>query len=94
MLLIHSDSLDTVSVFDTLAASQSSHNAILLAIADIVMRTGIDVRVRHIRGVDNVMADMLSRLLFSDFQKQFPSYRIRIMEPPRELLPVRWRDCF
>ena len=93
-ILVHSDSMDSVAVFNSLSASQSSHNAILLAIADIVLRTGIDVRVRHIPGVDNIKADLLSRLLFVDFSKQFPSYRVRTFQPPRELVPARWRECF
>ena len=80
--------MDSVAVFNSLSASQSSHNAILLAIADIVLRTGIDVRVRHIPGVDNIKADLLSRLLFVDFSKQFPSYRVRTFQPPRELVPA------
>lgn len=88
-ILIHSDSMNCVAVLNSLAASQSSHNALLLAIADIVLRTGIDVRVKHISGVDNTMADLLSRLLFDDFSRQFPSYRVRSFQPPRELIPAR-----
>ena len=86
--------MDSVAVFNSLAASESSHNSILLAVAEIVLRTGIDVRVRHIAGKLNVRADLLSCLLFVDYGTQFPSDRVRSFEPPRELLPTRWRECF
>ncbi|KAJ3747637.1 hypothetical protein DFH05DRAFT_1601498 [Lentinula detonsa] len=85
-LLIYSDSLDSVQVLNSLAVKESSHNSILLAIAGIILKTGIDFRVRHVPGKDNIRADLLSRLLLHDFKLQFPSYRIRTFEPLRELL--------
>ncbi|THV00986.1 hypothetical protein K435DRAFT_656199 [Dendrothele bispora CBS 962.96] len=93
-VLIHSDSLNSVEMLNSLRASESSHNSILLAIADIILKTGIDLRVRHIPGKDNIRADLLSRLLFDDYKHQFPSERVRTFEPPRELLPARWRESF
>ncbi|THU81569.1 hypothetical protein K435DRAFT_595510, partial [Dendrothele bispora CBS 962.96] len=81
-VLIHSDSLNSVEVLNSLRASESSHNSILLAIADIILKTGIDLRVRHIPGKDNIRADLLSRLLFDDYKHQFPSERVRTFEPP------------
>ncbi|KAJ3831867.1 hypothetical protein F5878DRAFT_44814 [Lentinula raphanica] len=92
--LFFSDSLDSVQVLSSLAVKESSHNSILLAIAGIVLKTGIDIRVRHIPGKDNIKADLLSRLLLDDFKHQFPSYRVCTFEPPRELLPARWRESF
>ncbi|THU86195.1 hypothetical protein K435DRAFT_608875, partial [Dendrothele bispora CBS 962.96] len=62
-VLVHSDSLNSVEVLNSLAP-ESSHNSILLAIADIILKTGIDLRVRHIPGKDNIRADLLFRLLF------------------------------
>ena len=42
-LLIFSDSLDLVAVLNTLRATEPLHNSILLAIAKIMMKTGIDL---------------------------------------------------
>lgn len=93
-ILIHTDSLDSVEVLSSLSARESSHNSILLAIAAIVLKTGIDIRVRHIAGKSNIRADLLSRFLLDDYKLQFPADRVRLLEPPRELLPAQWRESF
>ena len=93
-VLIHTDSMDSVQAFDRLRTSQASHTSILLAVADIITKTGIDLRVVHIAGKLNIAADLLSRLLIEEFLRLFPSYRVRMFEPPRQLLPARWRSLF
>ncbi|KAJ3964747.1 hypothetical protein EV361DRAFT_811705 [Lentinula raphanica] len=93
-ILLYSDSLNSVDAFNSLAVHNCSHNAPLLGVSTIVLRTGFDVRVRHIPGRENIRADLLSRLLLDDFHLQFPSYRVRPFVPPRDLLPARWRLCF
>jgi hypothetical protein len=93
-LLIFTDSLDSVAVFNSLHASEHMHNSILLAVAEIILKTGIDLRVRHIEGKKNIRADMLSRLLFDEYWHHFPADRVRTFSPPRDLLPARWRGCF
>jgi len=93
-LLLFTDSLDSVSVLNTLSASEAIHTAPLLGIAEIILHSGMDLRVRHIAGVKNVRADMLSRLLLDDYCQQFPSDCVRTLVPPRELLLARWRECF
>jgi hypothetical protein len=93
-LLVFTDSLDSVGCFNSLAASEPLHNAPLLGVAETVLQTGIDIRVRFIEGKKNTRADMLSRLLLDDYARMFPSDRVRLFEPPRELLPARWRECF
>ena len=42
-LLVYTDSLDSVAVLDSLRASESLHNSILLAIAEIMMKSGMDL---------------------------------------------------
>lgn len=93
-VLVFTDSLDSVGVFNSLRASTTMHNGPLLGVASVVLRSGIDIRVRHIAGTQNIRADMLSRLLFEEYKRKFPSDRVRFFEPPRELLPARWRECF
>ncbi|KAF9497351.1 hypothetical protein BDN71DRAFT_1353018, partial [Pleurotus eryngii] len=53
-LLIWSDSLDAVSVFSSLSLLNAMHNAPLQAAAEIIIATGIDLRVKHIAGIDNI----------------------------------------
>ena len=93
-LLIFTDSLDAVAVFNSLRTNETIHNGPLLGVASVILRTGIDLRVRHIEGKQNIRADLLSRLLFEEFASKFPSYRVRLFDPPRDLLPARWRECF
>jgi hypothetical protein len=93
-LLIWSDSFDSVSVLASLAARESIHNGVVLAIARIILTSGIDLRVHHIAGKKNIRADLLSRFLLEDYRREFPSDRVRFFAPPRELLPARWRECF
>jgi len=93
-LLVYTDSLDAVGSLNSLRAVESLHNGPLLAIAGIILNSGIDLRVRHIDGKKNIRADLLSRLLLKDYSLRFPSDRVRTFEPPRELLPARWRECF
>lgn len=93
-LLLFTDSLDAVGVLNSLGTSQSIHNGPLLALAGIILQSGIDLRVRHIPGKENLRADLLSRLLFADYSRQFPSDRVHSFDPPRDLLPARWRECF
>ncbi|KAI0692779.1 hypothetical protein BC835DRAFT_1277097 [Cytidiella melzeri] len=93
-ILIFSDSLDCVHAFNSLHVSQSIHNAPLLAVASIILTSGVDVRVRHISGIDNVRADLLSRLMFNEYHIRYPADRVHFFNPPRDLLPVQWRQCF
>ncbi|KAF5376460.1 hypothetical protein D9615_008600 [Tricholomella constricta] len=59
-LLVWTDSLNSVGALNALRVSEARHNGPLLAIAGIVLRTNIDVRVCHIPGEENVRADLLS----------------------------------
>jgi hypothetical protein len=93
-LLLWTDSLDSVAAYNSLRASEPIHNSVLLALAGILLQTGIDLRIRHIAGKDNIMADLLSRLMIDEFHRRFPSQSVCLFSPPRELLPARWRECF
>lgn len=81
-LLVFTDSLDSVAVLNSLRASEPLHNSVLLAIAEIMMKTSIDLRVHHIEGKKNIRADMLSRLLFDEYRHHFPADRVRTFSPP------------
>ena len=93
-LLLWTDSLDSVAAYSSLRAAESIHNSVLLALAGILLQTGMDLRIRHIAGKDNLKADLLSRLMIDEFHRRFPYQSVRVFSPPRELLPARWRECF
>jgi hypothetical protein len=93
-ILIWTDRLYSIAVLNSLHTAESLHNTPLLAISNIILHTGMDLRVRFIEGTKNVRADMLSRLLVHEYQSKFPADRVQCFTPPRELLPVRWRECF
>jgi hypothetical protein len=54
---------------------------VVLAIAQIILTSGIDLRVHHIAGKKNIRADLLSRFLLEDLQREFPSVRVRLFTP-------------
>ena len=93
-ILLWSDSLDSVAAYSSLRATEPIHNSVLLALAEVLIETGMDLRIRHIAGKDNIRADLLSRLMIDDFQRRFPSESVCLFSPPQELLPVQWRECF
>ncbi|KAH6887390.1 hypothetical protein BKA70DRAFT_1122184 [Coprinopsis sp. MPI-PUGE-AT-0042] len=47
-ILLHTDSLDSVGVLNSLAARTSMHNAPVRAIAGLMLESGADIRVRHL----------------------------------------------
>ena len=53
-LLIHTDSLDSVAIFNSLCVSKALHNGPLMAIAGIIIESGLDLWVRHIPGTENI----------------------------------------
>ena len=93
-VLLWTDSLDSVAAYSSLRASEPIHNSVLLALAGILLETGMDLRIRHIAGKDNIRADLLSRLMIDEFHRRFPSQSVCLFSPPRDLLPARWRECF
>ena len=66
-VLLWTDSLDSVAAYSSLRATEPSHNYVLLALAGVLLQTGIDLRIRHIAGKDNIKADLLSRLMIDEF---------------------------
>ena len=93
-ILIWTDSLDLVAVLNSLHTAESLHNAPLMAIADIILCTEMDLCIRFIEGKKNVCADMLSHLLIDEYQSKFSADCIKSFTFPWELLPARWRGYF
>jgi hypothetical protein len=93
-VLLWTDSLNSVAAYSSLCTSESIHNSILLALAGVLLETGMDLQIQHIAGKDNIRADLLSRLMIEEFNLRFPSQCICLFSPPRDLLPAQWRKCF
>jgi len=87
-VLIYTDSLDSVAVFNTLSTSQPLHNSVPLRVAGIILWSGLDLHIRHIKGKKNIWADLLSQLLVDDYHLKFPADRVCMFGPPHELLPA------
>ncbi len=68
-------------MFNSLRA-ELEYNSIVLAAAEILLETKIELRVYHIAGELNEVADMLSRLRINELQKRFPQLCISLYAPP------------
>ena len=68
-VLLWTDSLDSVAAYSSLRASESMHNSVLLALAGVLLETGMDLRIRHIAGKVNTKADLLSRLMIDEYYR-------------------------
>ena len=93
-ILLFTDSLDAVAIFNSLCANKAIHNGPLLGVASVILHTGIDLWVWHIKGKQNIQADLLSQLLLEEFASKFPLYHIGLFDPLCDLLPAWWRGCF
>lgn len=74
-LAIYSDNSNTVAMFNTLHASPA-YNPLLTVAVDALIQYNIDLRVSHIPGKLNHVADSLSRLKFDEVQRFSPGVKI------------------
>ena len=81
-VLLWTDSLNSVAAYSSLRAAEPIHNSVLLALAGILLQTGIDLWVCHIAGKENVRADLLSRLMIDEYYRRFPAERVHLFSPP------------
>jgi len=84
-LLIYTDSLNCVEMFNSLSA-EDSFNELLLFSVCILMSTNILLCVFHIPGVDNVIADALSPHLLGSAAQLLPGLQIHHFQPPHIVL--------
>lgn len=78
--IIHTDNSNTVDIFSSLRALPP-YNHLLKAAVDILNNGDHDMRILHVAGSENSVADALSR---SDFQKALvlaPQIQISMFEP-------------
>lgn len=84
-LLIFTDNQNTVAMFDSLRA-KPAYNSLLLSAIDVLIEYGVDLRVEHIPGHHNVIADALSRFNNELVKDLAPDAQIFDFEPPRDAL--------
>ena len=86
-LAIFTDNLNTIQMFGSLRF-QPPYDLLLLEAVAILTRTKIDLRVWHISGASNLVADALSRGLLAMVQQMIPAISISTFQPPRNTLGV------
>jgi len=84
-MLIYTDNANTVAMFDSLRA-KPVYNSILISAVDILLQFDVDLRVVHVPGNHNVIADALSRFNNELVVDLVPSAQIFTFEPPRDAL--------
>jgi len=84
-LAIFSDNLNTVSMFNSLAALPPYNRLLILAV-DALLHAQIDFRVFFVPGEENFIADALSRGRNDDAIAESPGLHISSFLPPRDTL--------
>ena len=79
-ILIYTDNFSTVAMFNSFK-SLPEYNCILKAAVNILISADFRLRVLHIPGEDNVVADALSRSEFMRALRVHPGLTIRAFEP-------------
>ena len=62
------------------------YNNLLLYAVRLLLLSHISLRVYHIDGLYNTIADALSRSLFDMVRSKLPGITIHLFEPPRDAL--------
>jgi hypothetical protein len=79
-LLVYSDNFNTVNMFASFSAKVDYYE-ILMEASDLLRDAGTDLRVEHISGSDNLIANFLSRRNFAEVRKMFPFLAIHDFQP-------------
>jgi hypothetical protein len=84
-LVVYTDNTNAFDIFTSLRA-QPCYNRILISAMDVLIEDDRDLRVFHVPGKDNIVADPLSRFLNELALKLAPLLEIRTFIPPRDAL--------
>ena len=84
-IILHSDNQNTVDIWHSLKATAPYNQLLILAI-DGLISSGTDVRVLHIPGTSNTVADALSRFNNELALCLAPDLQISTFQPPRDAL--------
>ena len=86
-LAIFTDNLNTVQMFNSLHASSPTYNSILFSAIRVLLKSPmLDLRIFHIAGERNYVADAISRQLFDVAIQHVPNLTIASFTPPQDAL--------
>ncbi len=86
-LAILSDNSNSVAIFNSLRTSPT-YNSILKSTVDVMIDCKLDIRVDHIPGDLNVIADVLSRGKLEIVRECVPGITLLLLTPPQDALGV------
>ena len=86
-IIIFTDNTNTVDMFNSMRGLPA-YNYILRSSVDIRLATGHQLRVLHVPGHENDVADAISRRQLVRAMSLHPGLRLRFFEPPRLPLGV------
>ncbi|KAJ6468717.1 hypothetical protein DFH09DRAFT_955414 [Mycena vulgaris] len=86
-LTIFTDNLNTVQIFSSLAA-EPAYNTLLKAAVDLLIHHRVDLRVLHIPGTENTVADAISRDNLILAHALVPDLSITPFQPPQCVMGV------
>ncbi|KAJ7129202.1 hypothetical protein C8R44DRAFT_615205 [Mycena epipterygia] len=84
-LTIFTDNLNSVQILSSLSA-EPAYNVLLKAVVDLLIEHDVNLRVLHIRGEDNTVADAISRSNFSLVHSLVPELGLTPFQPPQCVL--------
>jgi hypothetical protein len=82
---IFTDNTNTVDIFNSLRAS-APYNQLLISSVDVLLKLNVDLRVYHVSGAENNVADALSRFDNDRAIRLVPDLIIDDFTPPRDSL--------
>ncbi|KZP19211.1 DNA/RNA polymerase [Athelia psychrophila] len=81
-IVIYTDNTNTVDMFNSLRADPN-HNPLLLTAIDLLISHGVELRVMHVPGEANAVADALSRFNNTSALVYAPGLQVNQFLPPR-----------
>ncbi|KAH7918235.1 hypothetical protein BV22DRAFT_1186828 [Leucogyrophana mollusca] len=84
-LAVFTDNMNTVHMFNSLAADPD-YNPILILAVNVILASRINVHIFHIAGVDNIVADHLSQNQNVLAERAAPRLVIETFQPPQDVL--------
>ena len=87
-LAVFSDSSFAVDIFSTLRARPPFNSVDMLSV-DVLISYGIDLRVAHLAGANNHVADALSRFKNDKACALMPNLTIFLFTPPQDALGAK-----
>jgi hypothetical protein len=84
-LVVYTDNQNTVDIWHTLKATAPYNTTLMLAVDWLILHE-IDARVLHVPGLDNTVADALSRFNNALALRLVPGIKVGLFQPPPQVL--------